>query len=1233
MSGYRPDDDLDDAAPDLDRAARDTGHVVVPTLIRDKSTLETLTSTLRTWTPFDQHPTSPTTATQSQAGPAVASSHSHPSSPKRSSHLASMYPHEVNHHQESSGERVATGSSGVGVEQQPREELDEQADGAEPEGESDGDRVVWGAWDTLSSDDAQGQPRRVLLMAYASAGFSIWDASHLDTWTEVLNIPSLDSVLGSLASKYPSGVGSILGACVLPTPTRTPSSTSNSGNWTESRPLVAILTRDNARPAASRVLLYSLRAHQVVHDVEIEGDAHRIACNKRFIVVSTTSPLALHVLSASTLHPTPFSPLTDVAGSRFDGAPVFDLGKGGRILAYASTTPVPTLRNDGEPARPGSGLLSQRGMFDSDHHDDPYGPASPPQNGFMGDGRTAGQVGGDVARRVGEGVLSGVKAIGDLGFSYWNARGGGGEAQASTSVAGKHFSKSAPLPSVPGFERRSPPLRPSASTRTSSSGETATSGTVIALDLLSYSPPSTTKPARRRPSRSAPPSGLKVVAHFRPYHHSIALLSLAPSSSLLLTASAQGHAFDVFEMKPAVPVGVSATEAERMSDEPSTGKVWHRYRLNRGYTSARTTMASWSSDLRFVGVGTGKGTTHIYAIQPFGGKPHLETHFAPKVTNAQELQPLSVSLSTISRIRRSSSPGNPDSFFSPPSLVFLPKADSHASSFRLSTPSCKAPPSPIPNRASMRSPRSPTIPFSHSSPSTAPTTTFQDCLLFYPQSGACVLDRLTTFPAPVSAEGAVAAASRGDVGLLATTAVSGLSQLMKTRGQSAVTPQVEFVVACADKAEWSVARQPGWGDVQDYFDVEGVGLPPVYATRFSAQAEIETFSRSPLVLPRSIYQSQQFDFFALPEHHLSQTSMGNFALPLRHLPMRSEVRVRQGDDSFAPSSDTTSPDLLGPDPDSIPASFDQPIKSAMQTILDSEAALVSRSPKTLTPTFPNGVAGKQGRWRDALPIRSVAPTVNEGLGRMRRELGRVRASAIVPRRRASSSGVYGAEATYSTSVSFEDDAVFADHAGSGSGEAMSTPGTSEQDELSDDALWGLDGLAEEEPLEEDGIELLGEDEEEEPPFEDDFEDDFVLDQPAAATQQGLGSSKETIHASAAPPAHAPAPHAPVPAQYGQKQPGMMAQMAANVGSVAAGSVIGHGISNMLFGGSSSHAAPVAAPEAPVQQQSFEERKMGGLCDIPAKDFTQCLNSTGNDMSACSWYLDQLKQCQQAAAQY
>ncbi|KZO94125.1 hypothetical protein CALVIDRAFT_517652 [Calocera viscosa TUFC12733] len=90
---------------------------------------------------------------------------------------------------------------------------------------------------------------------------------------------------------------------------------------------------------------------------------------------------------------------------------------------------------------------------------------------------------------------------------------------------------------------------------------------------------------------------------------------------------------------------------------------------------------------------------------------------------------------------------------------------------------------------------------------------------------------------------------------------------------------------------------------------------------------------------------------------------------------------------------------------------------------------------------------------------------------------------------------------------------------------------------------------------------------------------------------------------------------------------MMAQMAATAGSVAIGSTIGHGLSSMLFGGSS-EAAPVEQAQPVPQQQA---NQMGRSCEIPAKELTRCLEV--GDIQTCTWYLDQLKACQAAAAPY
>lgn len=81
--------------------------------------------------------------------------------------------------------------------------------------------------------------------------------------------------------------------------------------------------------------------------------------------------------------------------------------------------------------------------------------------------------------------------------------------------------------------------------------------------------------------------------------------------------------------------------------------------------------------------------------------------------------------------------------------------------------------------------------------------------------------------------------------------------------------------------------------------------------------------------------------------------------------------------------------------------------------------------------------------------------------------------------------------------------------------------------------------------------------------------------------------------------------------------------------------VGHGISNMLFGGGHHEAAPAA--EAPPAQAydngAFSQQQHTGInCDAQSKDFLQCLEKT-NDMNACSYYLEQLKACQAAARPY
>lgn len=65
---------------------------------------------------------------------------------------------------------------------------------------------------------------------------------------------------------------------------------------------------------------------------------------------------------------------------------------------------------------------------------------------------------------------------------------------------------------------------------------------------------------------------------------------------------------------------------------------------------------------------------------------------------------------------------------------------------------------------------------------------------------------------------------------------------------------------------------------------------------------------------------------------------------------------------------------------------------------------------------------------------------------------------------------------------------------------------------------------------------------------------------------------------------------------------MIAQMAATAGSVAVGSTIGHGISSMLFGGTSTTPESQAPPQPASQASQF-----AGSCDVQAKGIMSTSN--------------------------
>jgi hypothetical protein len=85
---------------------------------------------------------------------------------------------------------------------------------------------------------------------------------------------------------------------------------------------------------------------------------------------------------------------------------------------------------------------------------------------------------------------------------------------------------------------------------------------------------------------------------------------------------------------------------------------------------------------------------------------------------------------------------------------------------------------------------------------------------------------------------------------------------------------------------------------------------------------------------------------------------------------------------------------------------------------------------------------------------------------------------------------------------------------------------------------------------------------------------------------------------------------------------MLSNIVSTAAGVGIGHAIGHGLTGMFGGGSSTPA--VAADDAVAAPANQNTRV--GACDADAKAFTKCMDDYKGDMTACSWYLDQLKVC-------
>ncbi|WCJ31297.1 hypothetical protein M5689_012802 [Euphorbia peplus] len=123
--------------------------------------------------------------------------------------------------------------------------------------------------------------------------------------------------------------------------------------------------------------------------------------------------------------------------------------------------------------------------------------------------------------------------------------------------------------------------------------------------------------------------GKVVIAQFRAHKSPISALCFDPSGTLLVTASVHGHNINVYKIMPGLEGSSSAGDAG--------ASYTHLYRLQRGLTNAVIQDISFSDDSNWIMISSSRGTSHLFAINPFGGSVNFQTLDASYTTKSSGL--------------------------------------------------------------------------------------------------------------------------------------------------------------------------------------------------------------------------------------------------------------------------------------------------------------------------------------------------------------------------------------------------------------------------------------------------------------------------------------------------------------------------------------------------------------------------------------------------------------------
>ncbi|ORY31249.1 hypothetical protein BCR39DRAFT_527125 [Naematelia encephala] len=595
-------------------------------------------------------------------------------------------------------------------------------------------------------------------------------------------------------------------------------------------PLVALLTLAPARRTAGHIALaiVSLRTGKAIRRVDIGMGVNASATSSRR-AIAIVSFYSSHLTPQSISHPTPslhildpisLAPLylySELPANPRTSLPTFAVS--GRLLALATSEPPRTLGSDGL----GSILTSRstsRIRATSETHQSRLLPR--PQDPSQGDLLTSAvEIGGGVARGVWAGIKMGAKAAN-------KARNG-------------RLARSAPAESSSTFgddEERESDGSEARSLDESSGAEAPTplkkgGDWVKVVDLFPRTgqEPETIAHFQLPFSRSiGPPLPSEAAPGSARQARPLSFLEFSPDDTQLFV-STDGRAFHLLDLHPAGPDKAKVN---------SKGMAWHLYELRRGNTAAIVSDVRWSKDRRWLGVGTGRGTIHVFPIQPSGGPPSASSHATMQVTNPEQLFSLSTIVSPFARLR-------------PPRLA---EDEVH----------------PRPYAPSVF-----TFTEYRANP-LAKGTFFQDVAVYRPRGNELELSRLSVRQVTRSSAATRDTQRRG----------SALSDMM--RAKAGFIDQTDLGLEHNVKARWIL---PDGGEEALASSVKAKRIPPHLTSRSLARAEIQTHSNSLHVLPRSIYLSHQIDFFAArPIDEFSPLSIMDIEARTERQVFRHEVEAR-----------------------------------------------------------------------------------------------------------------------------------------------------------------------------------------------------------------------------------------------------------------------------------------------------------------------------------------------------